>query len=55
MEAISTGITNLMGIVETMLTSITSNSLLVVIFSAGFISLGLGVLRKLIRTSKSVG
>lgn len=54
MEAITTGITNVMTIVESVLTSITGNALLTVILAGGFVGLGATVLRKVIRVSKAV-
>lgn len=54
MEAITAGITNVMTIATTILSSITDNTLLTVIFSAGFVALGARVLRKIIKTSKAV-
>lgn len=55
MEAITTAIGSVFTIAETMLTSITSNAVLVVIFASGFVSLGLRVLRKAVGASKAVG
>lgn len=52
--AISTGVTNVMTLVETMLTAITTNAILVVVLASGFVGLALRVLRKLFRTSKGV-
>lgn len=52
---VSTGITNLMTIVESLFTSIVGNTYLLVIFSAGFVGLGVKVIRKLVKGSKSVG
>lgn len=55
MDAITSGITSVVGLAETMLTTITSNNILVVILSAGFVGLALRVLRRIIKTSKAVG
>lgn len=55
MEAITTGISSVMTMVSTMLTSILDNTVLTVIFSVGFVGLALRTLRKVIKTSKSVG
>ena len=55
MEAITTAIGSVMTLTETMLTSITSNAVLVVIFASGFVSLALRTLRKVVGASKSVG
>lgn len=54
MEAITGGITNVMTLVESMLTAITGNAILVVVLASGFVALALRVLRKLFRTSKSL-
>lgn len=55
MESITTGITNLMTIVEGLFTSIVGNTYLLVIFAAGFVGLAAKVIKKLVRASKSVG
>lgn len=55
MEAITTAIGTVFTLTETMLTSITSNAILVVVFASGFVSLALRVLRKAVGASKSVG
>ena len=52
--AITAAIPSVMTLVETMLTSITGNAILVVILAAGFVRLGLSMLRKLFRTSRSL-
>lgn len=52
MEAITTGITNVMTIVTSMLDAILGNPVLTVLFSAGFVAIGLRTLKKLIRTAK---
>lgn len=49
MEAITTGITNLMGIVGNMLTEVTSQPVLCVFFVAGLVGTAIGVLSKLKR------
>lgn len=54
MEAITTGIGSVMTLVESMITAITSNAILVVVLSAGFVGLVLKILKKLFRTSKSL-
>lgn len=54
MDGLSTAITSLMGIVESLLTSILANPVLVVIFAGGFVGLALSVLRQVISTSKSI-
>lgn len=55
MTNITTGITNLMTIVEGLFTSIVGNTYLLVIFSAGFVGLAARTIRKMVRASKSVG
>lgn len=52
MEAITTGITSVMSLVESMLTAITGNAVLVVLLSGGFVGFALRILRKLFKTSK---
>lgn len=52
---VTTGITNLMSIVESLFTSITGNTYLVIIFAAGFVGLAAKVIRKMVKASKSVG
>lgn len=47
MEAITTGIGNLMDIVGTMLTEVTSEPILAVFFVAGLVGTAIGVLSKL--------
>lgn len=54
MEAITTGITSVMSLVESMITAITGNAILVVVLASGFVGLALRVLRKLFRTSKGI-
>lgn len=54
MTAISGGVTQLMTLVESMLTAITGNAILVVVLASGFVRLALGMLRKLFRTSRSL-
>lgn len=50
MEAITTAITALLGIVSTMLDAIIGNPVLAVIFAGGFVGVAISVLRKLLRT-----
>ena len=52
MEAITTGITSVMSLVESMLTAITGNAVLVVLLAGGFVGFALRILRKLFKTSK---
>lgn len=54
MEAITTAVTSVMGLVESMLTAITGNAILVVVLASGFVGLALRVLRKLFKTSKGI-
>lgn len=54
MESITTAVSSVLDLVGTMLTEITTNPLLCVIFASGFVGLALTVLRKVIRTSKAV-
>lgn len=55
MESITTGITNLMSIIEGLITSIVGNTYLLVIFAAGFVGLAAKVLRKIVKAAKAVG
>ncbi len=55
MTSITTGITNLMTIVEGLFTSIVGNTYLLVIFAAGFVGLAARTIKKMVRASKSVG
>ena len=55
MTDVTTGITNLMTIVEGLFTSIVGNTYLLVVFAAGFVGLAAKVMRKIVRASKSVG
>lgn len=52
MTAITTAISEVMTLVESMLTAITSNNVLVVLLAGGFVGFALRILRKLFRTSK---
>lgn len=54
MTEITTAITTVVGLGETMLTAITGNAIMVVILAAGFASLGLRMIRRIFRTSKSL-
>lgn len=54
MTEITAAVTSVMGLVESLLTAITGNAILVVILAAGFVALALRVLRKLFRTSKGI-
>lgn len=55
MTDITTGITNLMTLVEGLFTSIVGNTYLLVIFAAGFVGLAARTIRKMVRASKAVG
>lgn len=52
MTAITTAISEVMTLVESMLTAITGNAVLVVLIAGGFVGFALRILRKLFRTSK---
>lgn len=54
MTAITTGVGEVMTLVESMLTAITGNAILCVVLASGFVRLALGMLRKLFRTSRSL-
>lgn len=55
MTEVTTGITNLMTLVEGLFTSIVGNTYLLVIFAAGFVGLAARTIRKMVRASKAVG
>lgn len=52
MTVITTAISEVMTLVESMLTAITGNAVLVVLLAGGFVGFALRILRKLFRTSK---
>ena len=54
MTAITSAITEVMTLVESMLTAITGNAILVVVLASGFVRLALSMLRKLFKTSRSL-
>lgn len=54
MTAITSAITEVMTLVESMLTAITGNAILVVVLASGFVRLALSILRKLFKTSRSL-
>ncbi len=51
-EQITTGITDLMGVMGTVLTSIGSNAALMVIFCVGVVGAGAGAFKKIARSVK---
>ena len=54
MIAITAAVAEVMTLVESMLTSITGNAILVVVLASGFVRLALSMLRKLFRTSRAL-
>lgn len=54
MTAITAAVAEVMSLVESMLTAITGNSILVVVLASGFVRLALSMLRKLFRTSRAL-
>lgn len=52
MEQITTGVTDLMGVMGTVLTSIGSNAALMVIFCVGVVCAGAGAFKKIARSVK---
>lgn len=52
MTEITTAITSVMTLVESMISAITGNAVLVVLLAGGFVGFALRILRKLFRTSK---
>ena len=55
MTEITAAVASVMTLVESMLTAITGNAILVVILASGFVSLALRILRKLFNSSESLG
>lgn len=55
MTDITTGIGNLMTLVEGIFTSIVGNTYLLVVFAAGFVGLAVRALRKITKGAKAVG
>ena len=51
MEALQTAITSFMGLIESLLSAILANSVLVVIFAGGFVGLIANGLRKVVKAS----
>ena len=54
MTAISTAVAGVITLVESMLTAITGNEILVVVLASGFVGLALKMLRKIFKTSKGI-
>lgn len=54
MAEITTAVSSVMSLVESMLTAITGNAILVVVLASGFVRLALSMLRKLFRTSRAL-
>lgn len=54
MTAITSAIAEVMTLVESMLTAITGNAILVVVLASGFVRLALSLLRRLFKTSRSL-
>lgn len=54
MTAITAAVAEVMTLVESMLTAITGNAILVVVLAAGFVRLALSMLRRLFSTSRSL-
>lgn len=54
MTAITTAVAEVMTLVESMLTAITGNAILVVVLASGFVRLALSILRKLFKTSRAL-
>lgn len=52
MTAITEGVTNLMTIVSTMLSTVTGNVILACLFAIPFVSAGIRILRKLVRIGR---
>lgn len=50
MEALTTGVSDLMGFAATMLTTITSNPVLTIFLAVPIVGAAIGVVRKLIHT-----
>lgn len=54
MEAISGAVTNCITLAESILTAVLGNTTLLIVIGAGFLTLGIRVLRRLIGVSKSI-
>lgn len=54
MTAITSAVAEVITLVESMLTAITGNAILVVVLASGFVGLALKMLRKIFRTSKGL-
>lgn len=48
-DAVTSGVSNLMTIVNTMITTIVSNEILCALFVSGFVYIGIGIVRRLKR------
>lgn len=55
MGTLTTGITNLMSLVNTVISAIVANPWLVIIFAAGFVSLAVKIWRKMAKGAKIGG
>lgn len=53
MEAVTTGVSDMMGIVTTMITTITSNAILTALLAAGFITLALKIFKRVKKAARS--
>lgn len=54
MTEITAGVTSIMTLTESMLTSITGNAILVVVLASGFVGLALRTLSRLFNTSQAL-
>lgn len=53
MEAVTTGVSDMMGIVTTMITTITGNAILTALLAAGFITLALKIFKRVKKAARS--
>lgn len=53
MSAVTTGVSDMMDIVSTMITTITGNAILTALLAAGFISVALKIFKKIKKAARS--
>lgn len=53
MTAVTTGVTDMMGIVSTMIDTITGNAILAALLAAGFISLALKIFKRVKKAARA--
>lgn len=53
MTAVTTGVTDIMGIVSTMITTITGNAILCALLAAGFVTVALKIFKKIKKAARA--